>query len=302
MLLSPGIGMTGQDIIDLVKAGNVHVSWGTVLSEDKGHQLKLSVFRDAMKFDNVPAMLWTRKPVPDTHPDAGKTYDGVRLPVTAPEMQQIADITGCMMLTPKVVDLIWLTAGESGTQFDSVINLGPNHIVAEADIQAVHEAVELALKQAGGDNGGVIDSVGKYWVVCNGMLTGKFSAAQRQAVNYGWPTKKYAGNGPGVTGKCKVWQTQGFQHDVGHYDPSQTIRLMYRTAMLLKAGETDWAEVDLYDVAKDPELCGLISHEGVLKIVRQQGVPEPQGVQEADGSWTLPPVVVIGDPKAALLA
>lgn len=294
--------MTGQEIIDLVKAGQGQVDWGTVTSTYNGHQLKVSVFRDAMKFDGVPAMTWRRDPVPASHPDHGKTYDGVRLPVTAVEMQQIADLTDCMMLTPKMVDLIWLEAGVSGTQIDSVINLGPNAIVAEADIHKVHEHVELALTQAGGDKGEIIDSVGKYWVVCNAMLNGKFSASQRQAINYGWPTKKYAGNGPGVTGQCKVWQTIGSQHDVGHYDPSQTIRLMYRTAMLLKAGETEWAEIDLYTVASDPALAGLISHEGVMHIVRQQGVQEPQAVKQPDGSWLMPEVVIIGDPKSALIA
>lgn len=290
--------MTGQEIIDMVRAAQrIHVSWGQVISEYKGHQLKISVFRDAMKFDGVPAMLWTRQPVPASHPDHGKTYDGVRLPVTAPEMQQIADVLGCMMLTPKVVDLIWTQAA---TQFESVVNVS-GQIVAVADIHKVHEAVEKALAAAGGDKGGVIDSVGKYWVVCNAMLAGKFAAQNRQAVNYGWPTKSH-GNGPGVTGKVNVWQTIGTAHDVGHFDPSQTIRLMYRTAMLLRAGSADWEEVDLYDLAKDPELSYLISHEGPMKIVRQQGVPEPEGVRQDDGSYLLPEVVIIGDPKSPLVA
>jgi hypothetical protein len=293
--------MTGQEILDLIRAvKGIHVSWGMILSEHKGHQLKISVFRDAMKFDGVPAMTWTRKPVPETHPDHGKTYNGVRLPVTAVEMQQIADICGCMMLTPKVVDLIWLEAGKSGLQFESVVNVH-GQIVAEADIHKVHEAIEAAIAKAGGDKGGILDSVGKYWVICNAMLAGKFTAQQKQAVNYGWPTRGQ-GNGPGVTGKVNVWQRIGSQHDVGHWDPSQTIRLMYRTAMLLKAGETEWTEVDLYDIATDPELADLISHEGPMKVTRQQGVPEPEGVQEEDGSWTLPEIIIFGDPKANLIA
>jgi len=301
--LCPISDMTGQEILARVNAAgdDIHVSWGTLLSEHKGHQLKISVFRDAMKFDGIPAMRWTREPVPASHPDHGKTYNGVRLPVTAVEMQKIADLTGCMMLTPKVVDLIWLEAAKTGRQFDSVVNLGPGKIVAEADIHTVHEHVEAALASAGGDNGGIIDSVGKYWVVCNAMTIGKYAAQQRQAVNYGWPTKGH-GNGPGVTGKVNVWQTIGSQHDVGHYDPSQVIRLMYRTAMLLRAGSTDWEEVDLFDIAKDPELSWLISHEGPMKIVRQQGVPEPEATQGEDGAWSLPGIIIFGDPRQDLLA
>lgn len=284
--------MTGQEIIDLIRAGKAHVSWATITSEHKGHQLRISVFRDAMKFDSVPAMLWTRKPVPASHPDAGKTFDGVRLPVTAVEMQQIADLTGCMMLTPKVVDLIWLEAGLNGVQIDSVVNV-QGKIVAESDIHRVNAEIDAKLAKASGNREGVIDSVGKYWVVCNAMLTGPYSAAGRQAVNYGWPTKG-AGNGRSVTGKFNVWQTIGSRHDVGHYDPSQVIRLMSRTAQLLKAGSSDWVDVDLYDIARDLDLAGLISHEGPMKIVRQQGVPEPQAVQQADGTYLMPEIMILG--------
>lgn len=294
--------MTGEEILAAIRAGKIHVSWAPLVSEHNGHKLQLSVFRDAMKFDGVPAMAWTRKPVPETHPDHGKTYDGVRLPVTAIEMQQVADLLFCMLLTPKVVDLIWLEAGKAGNvRFDSVVNVS-GKIVAESDIHKVHEAIEAALAKAGGDTGGMVDSVGKYWVVCNAMLAGKFTASNTQAVNYGWPTKG-TGNGPGVTGKVNMWQRIGTAHNNLHYDPSQTIRLMYRTALLQRAGTTDWVEIDLYDLAKDAELAPLISHEGVMKIVRQQGVPEPEPIREADGSITLPEIIILGNarPKPTLM-
>ncbi len=300
--LWPSLVMTGQDLIDAIRAGRAHVSWGTLTSEHNGHQLKMSVFRDAMKFDGIPAMTWRRIPVPEGHPDFGKVFDGVRMPVTAVEMQQIADLLGCMMLTPKLIDLIWLEAGKSGVQFESIVNLGPPSypIVAEADIHVVHRFIEAALAKAGGDNGGFIDSVGKYWVLCNAMLVGKFSALLQQAINYGWATKD-KGNGPGVTGKVNMWQRIGAQHSFSHYDPSQVIRLVYRMAKLLRAGTTDWVDAALYDVATDPELAPLISHEGVLKVTRQQGVPEPPTVRQADGSYLLPETIILGDPQAALL-
>lgn len=286
--------MTSEELLARVRAGDVHVSWGHLnLIHKAGHQLRVAVFRDAMKFDRVPAMRWTRKPVPVGHPDRGKTYDGVRLPVTAVEMQQIADLTGCMMLTPKIVDEIWLAAGLNGLQIDSVVNV--HGIVAEADIHVVHAEIEKQLAAAKGNSAGIVDSVGKYWVICNAMLTGKFSAAGKQAVNYGWPTRG-KGNRPGVTGKFNVWQPIGGEHSTDHYDPSQTIRLMSRTAYLLRAGTSTRVEVDLHDIARDPELCSFISHEGPLKVLRQQGVPEPKAVLQPDGTYLLPEVVIFGDP------
>lgn len=256
------------DIIQLVKNEQCRFEWSWVLSEHNGTKLAIAVFRDCMKFDGMPAMNWERVPIVGST----MTYDGVRLPATANELQQIADLLGCMLLTPKVVDLLWNEAGATGVQIESVVNV-KGQIVAVSNVTDVHTAIEGALAKAGGDPGGtaIIDSVGKYWVLSNKLMTGKFGAAQ--ATNYGWPTRG-KGNGQGVTRTCNVWQTLGGAHNDQHLDPSQGVRLMYRWARILRNESGAWEDIDLHSVATDPLLAPLISHEGVLKTVRQPGVSE----------------------------
>lgn len=274
------------DILQWIREGDAHVSWGNLVSEHNGHKLVLTVMRDAMKFDQVSAMTWSRKVI-----DAEDLRDGVRMAVSAKEMQQIADMLFCMLPTPKILDLVWAAAGEDGTQLESVVNV-KGKIVAISNIHDVHDALEAAIAKAGGDKGGFIEAVGKYWVLCNRVLQGKFG--KDQAVNYAWFTKSH-GNGPGVTRTINVWQTLGAMHNCEHYDPSQVIRLVYRMAKLLRAGSSTWEDVDLADVATDPELAPLISHEGVLKLTRLPCVPEPQPTTEADGTVVMPEIVIIGD-------
>lgn len=283
--------MTTEELLDAIRNHEAHIDWGHVTSEHNGHKLRIAVMSDAIRFDNVPPMNWHREPrAPRANEQA--TYDGVRLPATANEMQQVADLLGSMMLTPKVLDLIWQQAGQSGTQLESVVNVG-GQIVALSDIHLVHEAVEAAIVKAGGHNGGILEAVGKYWVLSNRLVNGKFGL--HQAVNYAWFTKG-RGNGPGVTNTVNVWQTLGAAHNSQHIDPSQVIRLMYRWGWLLRNGSSTWEQVDLAVIAKDPDLAGLLSHEGVLKTTRMLDVPEPQAVLQEDGTYLLPEVYVLGDP------
>lgn len=247
-----------MDIVQMVLDGLAHVEWLPLTSVYNGHKLVISVMRDAAKFDNVPALTWNRQKVPGN----SKTYNGVRLPSTAEELQKIAFYANCMLLTPKIIDLIWVAAGKSGTQFDSVVNVH-GQIDAISNINDVHEAVEAAIKASGGDIKGFIDAVGKYWVIVNELLTAKYGT--RSAANYGWLVK-HGGNGSSVLNVGGVWQTIGTWHDCTHEDPSQVIRLMYRAARLLRADSNAWETVDLFDIASNAELAPLISHEGVLKI------------------------------------
>jgi hypothetical protein len=280
------------DVVQLVKDGKGYFEWSWVSNEHNGNKLAVAVFRDAMKFDDMPPMNWGRKPFQGDN----RTFDGVRLPATANELQQIADVLGCMLLTPTIVDRLWAEAGEAGLQFEPVVNV-KGQIVATSNIHDVHEAIEAAITKAGGDPGdeAVLSSVGKYWVLMNRLLTGKFGKAQ--AINYGWFTKG-KGNGRSVTNLVNIWQTPGGAHNDGHLDPSQVIRLMYRWARILREGSSTWEDVDLHEVAADAALAPLISHEGVLKALRQQGVPEPQATTGDSGTLMLPETFIYELPKS----
>lgn len=232
-----------------MKEDRAEVEWTTIESTHSEYRLYIAVMRDALK------------------------VEGVRYPATAIDMQHIADELNCMLPTPKVLDLIWLEAGKSGVQFDPVINYRyPNKgtvIVALMPAEDVSRLVDEKIAEKG-DNGGIIASVGKYWVLTNKLMGGKFGKAQ--ACNYGWHSSKapYAA----VTRGLKVWQSIGSMHNNLHIDPSQVVRLMARDAFLYHPnGKME--PIDLYTVASDPELAPLISHEGALRVLRQPGVPEP---------------------------
>jgi hypothetical protein len=257
------------DVVEEVAEGRARVEWATVQSIHKGKTLIIPVFRDSMKFDNVPAMTWDFKPVKSV-----KSYDGVRLPASARDLQKVADLTGSMLLTPKVIDLLWLQAG---VRFDAIINTpigksSQRRIVAESDIHVVHGEIEAAILAAGGDPGGrtIVECVGKYWCLVNELLGNTYG--ENQACNYGWCALH--ASGPGVTAGVQCWQRCGFRHDDKHWDPSQTIRLMFQKAILIhEDGRREI--VHLHDVAQSDELAPLISHEGKLHILRQASVPKP---------------------------
>jgi len=230
------------DVVSAVRNGQARFEWDEVVSESGGNRLYLSVMRDAIRFDRVPAMNWHRSPI---HGDE-RTFDGVRVPATAAEMQEIADMLFCMLPTPLMLDLIWTQAK---LRFDPVVNLGAGKIVATQNVTNVHEAVEKKIAAAGGyPELGIIASVGKYWVVCNQLARPNLKYGIRTACNYGWhsSTGAYVGVIPGI----KVWQGEGTAHNDQHVDPSQVIRLVYRMARLVRAdGSED--RVDLHDVAEE---------------------------------------------------
>lgn len=268
-----------MDIVQAVKDGQGHFEWAELHSVYNDITLILSVFRDAMKFDDVPPMKWHRTSIPNSP----ERFGGVRLPATAAELQQIADMLNCMLLTPKVLDLMWEEAKSTGTRFNAVVNDGEPHynIVANMNIHAVHWLLEEEITKAGGDRGGIIMSVGKYWVLVNELL----QHPENWACNYGWFSSAAPPHRTSATGRYRVWQQPGYGHGDNHLDPSQLIRLMYRYALLVRPGEAP-CEVDLRVVAQDPELAPLISHQGVLKVLRQRAVKPLQPIQRG---LNLPP-------------
>lgn len=274
------------DVLQLVKDGKGRFEWHYVASEHGGNKLHIAVMRDAMKFDNMPALDWHRNPVGDGENPV--VYYGVRLPATPTELQQIADMLGAMLLTPRVIDLIWLQAG---LKFDANTNSGSPDwtIVAEMNVTDISAVIDNDVESLGGDDGTkLISCVGKFWCLINGIGTDadKKMYGTDTACNYGWCGDN--ASGPGVTPGVKCWQRPGYKHDRDHIDPSQTIRLMYREALLVRADGTE-EYVDLQDVAGDPELAPHIAFDGkLLTYLRQLNVPQEPQI----GNVVLPPVTI----------
>jgi len=287
------------DIVSAVRNGQARFEWEEVFSDVDGGRLFVSVMRDAMRFDGVPAMNWHREPIRGDE----RTFDGVRLPATAAEMQEIADMLFCMLPTPRVLDLVW---SQAGLRFDPVVNLGPGKIVANQNVHDVHAAVEKKIAASGGyPDHGIVASVGKYWSICNSLEApnpDKRPYGRNTACNYGWHSSggAYAGVTPGI----KVWQGIGTKHNDQHIDPSQVIRLMYRIARLVR-DDGSQEKVDLYDVAADPSLSSSINHGApgrtALRVLRQPSVAEPEAAARADGTLVLPETVVYqGSPPSEM--
>ena len=252
------------DVVQLVRDGKARIEWGMVTAKAGPETILLPVFRDAAKFDDVPALTWDYKPVPKDN----TIYNGVRLPASAHQLQQIADLTNCMLMTPRVVDYLWM---QSASKLPAVATV-KGVIAAVSNITDVHKALEQKLADKGGDpgNGALIESVGKYWVLTNTFAYGKFGKAQ--ACNYGWQDRG-APNQPCTPGSQKVWQAPGLAHNDAHWDPSQVIRLMYNQCVRISpAGEM--VVTNTRDLLADPAYALALHHEGILKYFRQQAVPE----------------------------
>lgn len=254
------------------RLSDAQVEWARLEAGDQGGpRVVMSVFRDALK------------------------VDGVRRSATAAEMQEVADAMFCVMPTPRILDLIWEEAGRTGTRTNPVVNIG-GKIVANLDDETVSAAVDAALEKAGGDKGGLMASVGKYWVLTNALRRSNLRFGNRTACNYGWHSTgaPYRAVTPGL----KVWQSPGLRHNDEHVDPSQVVRLVYRNAMVSEDG-SELRRMDMLEVLQHPVLNKLVSHEGSLGYLRQASVKEPLGEKDGD-AWTLPETVIIGDPEGPL--
>ncbi len=265
-----------MDVVQLVKDGKCKYEWYEIVSTHNGYKLHIKVFRDAMKFDDVPALTWNFKPIAGDD----RKFNGVRLPASAHQLQEIADLLGCMLLTPKVIDMIWL---QSKSRFNAITKVN-GQIVAVSNIHDLHEKIE---NKIGTDNGlKLISCVGKYWCLINELCWKPPLYHDITACNYGWFAKRASGKG--ISPKTQCWQRPGFRHGKSHYDPSQTIRLMCRKALLIHPDGIE-ESVDLHDIAGNASLAKLIHHQGVLKYLRQKGVAELKPLSKPNYIVTVKP-------------
>lgn len=252
------------DVVQAVRDGKGIFQWKEILREHNSYKLFISVMRDAMKFNDVPAMEWDFDVI-----DPDDLRDGVRLPATAHQLQQIADLLHAMLMTPVVIEELSLQAE---LMFNAVINDGRGGIVANMPIHQLHDFIEAEITKLGGDDGEkLIACVGKYWCLINALLHKGKVKGDWAACNFGWIWKKGA-TGYGVTRRVRCWQRPGYKHNKRHWDPSQIIRLMLRIARLIHPNGHE-EHVDLHDIAANAELAPLIHHnKGTLNILRQRGV------------------------------
>jgi hypothetical protein len=194
--------------------------------------------------------------------------DGVRINVSAETQQLIADELDCLLLTPKLADLIWDQREVSLPPFPRGNTTGMSTTQAMVEHSAKIDAALARLTA----QPTLIATVGKHWVIDN-----DFIRHPRMACNYGW---HFVGpNFQGITGEAiatnerdehgqimRLIQGRGWRHDIHHTDYSQTCVLVSRTCTI------DGAPMTLGEVLQDAGLAALASHQGVMSVQRQPGV------------------------------
>ncbi|AUX44411.1 hypothetical protein SOCE26_058750 [Sorangium cellulosum] len=220
-------------IIEAVKAGHLApICWVPVHSEHGGRRATFFVSADALRI--------------------GDPQDSVRINATARTTQQIADLLECAMPTTRICDLVW---EQASVRIKPCIGAPDPTMASTARMLEHHRRVEERI--AG--RTGLIENVGKHWV-----LTNRLAGSRDRAANYGW----YDQGAAHRHGAHALWQPLGLAHDLDHVDYSQVVRLVRRRCLI------DDAERDLFEVLTDPALARLASSEGPLRVLRQPGVPE----------------------------
>lgn len=227
-------------ILDLIAQGGAQITWADLPSSAGGHTAIFRVFADALMID------------------------GLRVNLSAAGEQKAADLLGCSLLTPKLADLIWqnraVTLAPHPFPIDTTTALMVRH----------SQALDADLAKQGNPSG-LLSTVGKHWVIANGIPQGR-------AMNYGWhvapggyagPTEVVASLYKDKNGQYgRLIQGCGTRHDSSHADYSQTVVLVSQDCVV------DGQPAKLSDVLQSPELAALASHQGPLTILRQPGVPE----------------------------
>jgi hypothetical protein len=236
-------------ILTHIAQGDFEIAWATITAEYDGHAAEFYVFADALKIG------------------------GVRVNVTAETAQKAADQLDCMLLTPRLADLIFEQREVTLPPFPR----GNTNGMTTTSAMVEHSAKIDAALAAQSNPGGLICTVGKHWVVDNGLLGGRMIKGFPVAMNYGWHFvgQSFGGSGFEITASrlqnadgryYRLIQGKGTRHNTMEVDYSQTLTLVSL------ACKVDDVEMRLDEVLKDPKLAALANFGGVLQVLRQPGV------------------------------
>lgn len=210
----------------------------------------------------------------------GNATDSKRVEVSHETGQHIIDDLGVAPLTPKLSDEIYAQAPiklPPKAHPDAQKWVTDGTMAYTSRMVAYHDYIDQLIAQAIARNGGkrgLIADVGKDWVIsptlwqAPAMTSGCVQSLIR-SMNYGWHTPSkwiyHAVTMPNV----QVYQPfPGTCHGLTHTDYSQTLRLVRRDVDVCGPGivplgsSSDCVKMDIAKVATDPQLAGLLSHEG----------------------------------------
>jgi len=191
----------------------------------------------------------------------GSDNDFVLTPITPGTAQRIADATGCMLPTRKIVDEIYRIAE---------VKLPPQPLTPDSRMTTVpvfleHNAIICTQLLAAGKPATALSAGSKKDVV----ITPKLDTAHNKVAIYGWHRTNGTPIQPLYLGHTAAW-----------VDYSHGIRLVAKS-MLLNGQPTNVA-----GVLHDPQLGGLLSNEGILTGPRYPtNFPAPRRVDSGDQLW-----------------
>jgi len=287
-----------EEMIYQAAIGGSWIRWPMtlVLVQDKGHEVGFVVADDYFAI--------------------GEPDDYVRVPMNPLTAQRIADRLGFMLPTARMVDLTWRGAPIKVEPHPMQQELGPKGIPTGNIILPGGQKVGQPSTAGFAAHSAIVDAqfaplgVGlraghKKDVVLTNRLQGSATVtevsgpahsvdASNQVAIYGWHRIKPAGDCskfPTIPGLCPI-QGLSIVHNNCYADYSHGIRMVSPLATL------DGQSVNLVDILTNPELAPILSHEGVLKVLRQPHVPPPSG----GGESFLPPAqtLLAGPDKAVL--
>lgn len=230
-------------ILDRINNSAGQYDFATIISEHNGHRAEISVFKDALRIEDV------------------------RINNSAWLQQKIADSLGCILLTAKLADLRHKSADIKLKPFTKYDPTGM--VMGSVEWMIGHsKRIDDALS----GRSGLIDTVGKHWILDENLTKPRIPG---QAVNYGW---HYTGTIGGVPANLpvlykempgvKMIQSRGMHHDINHSDYSQVCVLAARECLV----DGEWKEIP--ELLKDEKLAYLINHSGVLGFDRHPGVEQ----------------------------
>lgn len=199
----------------------------------------------------------------------------VRVTTSHRNAQRIADLLGLSLLTSKVADACYLLAVAKASpcpmnpDAESRVMVAGKGLVPMSSPTAMIEHDRQVTAKLAGTKPGLSWTTGKDWVNSNRFVGHQYGA--HGSVNYGWHDAK--GPHTNLVGQ-RLWQPLGAFHNWEHDDYSQGMRFMVPIIEL-----EDGRKLPFDQVARDPELCGLVSDEGQLAFTRHPGVARPTSVQ-----------------------
>lgn len=246
----------------IYQAGRQHfVLWDTteVLVQYQGHEIGFVVSNDYFAI--------------------GEPGDYVRVPMNPLTAQRLADTLGFMLPTPRMVDLIWVAAPVKLEPHPMVEVQGTTAQMSTKAFADHNAFVERQLDQLGRP-GGLVAGIKKDVVLTNRLDSGVITVREvsgpphtinsaNQVAIYGWHRRGQApdcSQHPTIPGLCPI-QGLSIVHDNRYADYSHGIRSVGLGARI------DGDVVSITTALQSPEFSAALSHEGVLRVLRQPGVP-----------------------------